>query len=133
MTLTLDTSGTVPVQVTPASHQNVGWIDLDAFTQGYVEAAFASEYRDGKFATAMKARRRDMRLPGFSDLAPDTLAAMMADCEAFQTLYGEEGDGGADGEKFWKTRQLGWWRETGFTVTTLYLSEDGLIHHREAS
>ena len=41
MTLTLDASGTVPVQVTPTSHQNVGWIDLAPFTQGYVEAALS--------------------------------------------------------------------------------------------
>ncbi len=141
MTLTLDTSGAVPVRVTPTSHQNVGWIDLTPFTQGYVEAAFASAYHDGQFATAMKARRRDMRLPGFSDLSPDTLAAMMADCEAFQTAW-PTWRSSDDGLTCWHYRQHP--AEDVFCSPatdaaaalgplTLYISEDGLIHHREAS
>lgn len=78
MTFQLDTTGHV-VNVgdgTNAARQPIlFWTDLDAFTQGYVEALFARN-AGGLF--------RPLGFAKFSDLAPETLARIIADCEAFR-------------------------------------------------
>lgn len=136
MTLTLDTSGTVPVQVTPASHQNVGWIDLDAFTQGYVEAALEAWRGNASAEELMLAYGSVSALTRFSDLAPDTLAAMMADCEEMLLTFFAGGvtfngarPNADDGASLWRDRQHHNF-ET-FPPVVLFLGGDGLIHHKE--
>jgi hypothetical protein len=52
---------------------------LDPFTQGYIEAMFftdASDPDDG-----------DLQDATFADLAPETLAKIIRDCEQFQTAH----------------------------------------------
>lgn len=137
MTLTLDASGTVPVQVTPASHQNVGWIDLDAFAQGYVEAALRDadkELRHGIAVGDLAGSTQDnqLRTLGFRHLAPDTLAAMMADCATIIKRTGWADLRESVGREAWRLRQASTFFY-GLRPITLYLGEDGLIHHREAS
>lgn len=55
------------------------WDDLSPFTQGYVEALFATfstEFQKEWGASNLQVR--------FSDLAPETLARIIADCEVFE-------------------------------------------------
>lgn len=73
------------------------WGDLDAFTQGYIEALFFTENEPGTCRYDRTADRaawdeavhegRSKDIPGdygFSDLAPETLARIIEDCERFQ-------------------------------------------------
>lgn len=75
---------------------DIDFCDLDAFTQGYVEALFftsecsqvdTEEFLSAEHQSDMEAGRADGVLPcdvGFADLAPDSLARIIADCAAFQ-------------------------------------------------
>jgi len=54
--------------------------DLDAFTQGYVEAMFFTETGTGD--------DEDLEYATFADLAPETLEKIKADCAAFQVQHG---------------------------------------------
>lgn len=67
--------------------------DLDAFTQGYLEALFFTSQGDGEPGTdnesGLWVESEDepglwSNEFGFSDLAPETLAAIIADCREFQ-------------------------------------------------
>ncbi len=116
-TFTLDTSGFVP-----HSYQ---WSDLSPFEQGYVEAMFASEYRGARLGDAK----------GFSDLAPETLAAILRDCEIFRSGYGLPESYMANqkaskrGGEMWHSRQTG-----GFDILpplTPYLDDTGKVRLRE--
>ncbi len=91
-TFTLDTSGGIR---TCDGDSRVYWRDLSPFMQGYIEAMFASERAtdvtkadwlpDAEAVGASGA----CALPcdaGFSDLAPETLARIIADCEAILGL-----------------------------------------------
>jgi hypothetical protein len=49
------------------------WADLDAFTQGYIEALFFTEEGEDNLGEA-----------AFADLAPETLASIVEDCRKFQ-------------------------------------------------
>jgi hypothetical protein len=135
-TFTLDTSGAVVT----AHGGDVGslavWYefdDLSPFVQGYTEAMFASAVGTPEFW----ANDRNAGYPdgvGFSDLAPETLAAILKDCEAFTN----EVDGlparlqTADaGRTFWMRRQDG--ARPGFPPLTPYLGEDGLVYLRGAA
>lgn len=75
----LDTSGRVEARATVATPnptdypQGLAFGDLDAFTQGYIEALFFTETESALHGEC-----------GFSDLAPDSLASIIDDCEAFQ-------------------------------------------------
>lgn len=62
---------------------------LDSFTQAYIEAAFFTECEPGTTIEDWNPETQS-NLPGdmtFDDLAPGTLARMIADCQKFQ--YGE--------------------------------------------
>jgi hypothetical protein len=90
--------------------------DLDAFTQGYIEAMFftdASDPDDGELAHAT-----------FAELAPKTLAKIVNDCSRFQNENRADLDEGLDngringydeqsaGRDFWYTRNghgVGFW------------------------
>lgn len=103
----LDTSGAVSVDSrvsqgrlpgTPYPFVITGWHHLDPFTQGYIEALFFTESSPAWDKAAIEADRAgweeaeregqsDGALPGdsgFADLAPETLARIIADCAAFQ-------------------------------------------------
>ncbi len=126
----LDTSGKVklPLTVLPRLGVVVFWSDLDAFTQGYIEALFFTENDPGR----TKANWTDFdeefcqggSIPsdaGFVDLAPETLEKIVADCTRFklacvhvQPLMGENGypDERQAGRDFWFTRNshgVGFW------------------------
>lgn len=129
----LDTAGVVngaPHVIMPDGQKllAVGWAALDAFTQGYIEALFftenepgtdRSERDDPEWAHRVEeGQQKD--IPGdygFSDLAPEALETILADCAAFQESYGPMwADGGASDEQaghdFWLTRNrhgAGFW------------------------
>lgn len=80
MTFQLDTSGTVTLptgEVYSWDGSVPGTSALPNLAQGYVEAMFASELAGGAV------RRGQAISLGFSDLAPETLARIIADCERF--------------------------------------------------
>jgi len=127
--------------------------DLDAFTRGYIEAAFFCGIEDPCDDTG----NTDADV-GFSDLAPEALAEIVADCAAFQTaaapLLGRACEGAYDeaqaGRDFWFTRNghgVGFWDRaeldadalgdqlsalcgwrTRFPETDLYYGDDGRIY-----
>ena len=121
----LDTSFGVLMPLHGGGSSQMRWSDLDAFTQGYIEALFFTENDPG---TDMVAQRRAIRLngapdemmegsipngAGFSDLAPEALATILADCAKFklacvhiEPLMGADGfpDEAQAGRDFWCTR-----------------------------
>jgi hypothetical protein len=83
MIFQLDTSGTI--RLVPAKSDPDGpiyrWSDLSPFAQGYIEALFAdtvARIQSGQMAPMEGPRR----WPDFSDLDPEALARIIADCEA---------------------------------------------------
>lgn len=108
MTLQLDTSGLVRAapgtwfNCNGARHGALQFGTLSPFTQGYIEALFAGiEY---------PAAQDTAYLPkGFSDLAPETLARIIADERTYLTLPGFDMEGSTFiGQKAWVQRQAGW-------------------------
>jgi hypothetical protein len=95
----LDTSGKAYKPVSETSLEAVYWTDLDAFTQGYIEALFftesspafdSDEWHSAKCRKAQEDGQADGTLPGdvgFSDLAPEALAEIIEDCRAFQEAF----------------------------------------------
>lgn len=125
----LDRSGAV---VTPS--EEIPFRALDEFTQGYIEAMFFTDEAPGVsteewLATeAAGEEHQEGCFPsdvGYSDLAPDSLAEIIADCKAFQEKHAEfldrayelTADGLAytptrAGHDFWFTRNghgVGYW------------------------
>lgn len=121
------------------------WGDLDAFTQGYVEALFFTE-------SGGEADGKEIGDAGFADLDPDALAKILADCAKFQdsrawadTLEGHQGaDEEHAGRDFWYTRNghgCGFWdgdwpepyatqltdATKAFGEVSVYLSDDGKV------
>lgn len=104
MTFTMPTSGKVRVLTDNTGGEKTfvlyAWHNLDAFTQGYVEAAYHSAFGgdlqpDGSWL---------MRV-GFDHLAPETLATILTDCAQFcreSTWPTNLKEAGAD---FWRERQ----------------------------
>lgn len=152
----LDTSGRVPVAYPYLGHDWT-WEVLTPFQQGYVEAMFASARFvvvecsicdwDAEIARPL-ANWPKLSCPncggitdevfgslcskGFSDIAPETLARIIADCKAYQrpeiTYTADEGRG------FWEWRQMGEGvdYEYAFPPLTPYLGDDGKVYLREA-
>lgn len=121
MAFQLDTSGSVGI-VTAAPQggsycQTVWWRNLSPFAQGYVEALFAS--LDDDIGAELGVLNR--KSPAFSDLAPETLARIIADCEEWQRWRGFEG--GA----VWRARQAGELADMGFPPLTVQLGDDGKV------
>lgn len=123
--------------------------ELDAFTRGYIEAMF--------FTDASNPDDGDLENAAFADLAPETLADIVAECDRFQkenadTLaaayahpkgYTEE----QAGRDFWFTRNghgVGFWDRdlgdigdtlskrcgwrTSFPERALYLGDDSRVY-----
>lgn len=146
-----DTDGEVPlpcpVSWAPKAESLVRWRDLDAFTQGYIEAMFFTwPEGEGDWVGGITS-------PAFGDLAPETLEIILADCAAFQTSpawweverSGDCPDDRQGGRDFWFTRcghGVGFWdgdwpephgdalTATAKTFGNLdpYLGDDGRIY-----
>jgi len=140
----LDTAGVVSVDTRVSEGRAPGtshpfvitaWSDLDAFTQGYVEALFFTEQESmtGECGNSKGGYREGRDAPGFSDLAPVTLLRIVSDCAAFQgssdwqaflTLRdngGAEGDDDQGGRDFWFTRNghgAGFWAREPYTYAS---------------
>lgn len=154
----LDTSGAVR-DPRPEYQPQLRWKHLDAFTQGYIEALFFTETAPGVSTAEWQATEdhEEGSIPAdvaFSDLAPQALATILADCKAFQEAnaaaledaYTSEAvayDEAHAGHDFWLTRNghgAGFWaRGLGTVGDTLsdacrrsevyvYLGDDGLVY-----
>jgi hypothetical protein len=112
---------------------------LDEFTRAYLECALWSttdgdEPLDANYTV--------------DDIAPETLASMVQDCESFQAEHAEDLScrEARAGQDFWLTRNghgAGFWdgdwpEDVGERLTDashacgsvdLYVADDGLIHH----
>lgn len=132
MTFQLDTSGRVECA---ASFQPIGWAiwsDLSPFTQGYIEALFASEAEAAAKAWWLrKSGPFDIPRPGFSDLAPEALARIIADCEVGREIYAGIGPRtqAEKGRQFWEDRQAEMMRR--FPPLTVQLGDDGKVRFAE--
>lgn len=129
----LDTTGQVlqPAQGRFVASATVKWSDLDAFTQGYIEALFFTSkpvWEDGVTEEDAQQAYDDMvEALGFSDLAPEALARIIDDCAKFQAgaamtaMQAAPGDAARNfppgptihaGRDFWYTRNghgCGFW------------------------
>jgi hypothetical protein len=122
--------------------------DLDAFTRGYIEAAF--------FTESGSSDDGDMKDATFADLAPETFVKMEADCAKFleggrllidkaQASAAGAPDDSQAGRDFWYTRNghgCGFWDgdwpepfgddltlgAKAFGTCDLYRGDDGLIY-----
>jgi hypothetical protein len=136
MAFELDTSGEV-FWPGPEGH-SLGWSDLSPFAQGYVEALFADKRCEDCPPTDYPTDRTRcapcLRKKGFSDLHPDTLAAILRDCEAPAGLYVNTVE---CGEAFWRDRQAGVFQrfndQTRFPPLTPYLDDTGRVCLRETA
>lgn len=120
MTFQLDTTGQVPSFAGSDTALNFyTWERLDAFTQGYIEALFA-ELRQ---TTVAQECEQGGWVLGFSDLAPEALARVIADCASRQNDYGFGGvENAKDGAGFWGRRQAS--ASRSFPPMTVQLEDD---------
>lgn len=115
------------------------WPDLSPFEQGYVEAKFASMERAPNGSPILRGTTSKQigtaHFVGFSDLAPETLAAIRKDCAGLRKRHvivsGVPEHERAHGRGAWCNRQLG--KTPGFPPRTLILSDDGLIRFSDTS
>jgi|SRR6185312_6992959 len=91
--------------------------DLSPFVQGYVEAMLTDVDLVGQWLDTVD----KFRAPAFSDLAPETLARIMEDCERVSHYL--------RGGEFWKWRQAG--KLFDFPPLTPYLGDDGKVYLRD--
>jgi hypothetical protein len=145
-TFTLDTSGVVDHWRENRLGVKVGptyWSDLTPFEQGYIQAAFASaaimRANERNPAEPLRPAYRDAR---FSDLAPETLAAILKDCEAVEKRVADRLLVNLSGAQFWEQRQRRFagicaedrgWGVAFFTAAALSLGDDGKIHQQAAA
>jgi len=95
------------------------WADLDAFTQGYVEALLANLLVERD--TDSKGQTLSERWAAFSDLAPETLARIIADCGAAEPSPNTV----EHGRSYWKHRQRGEFASS--RPLTVQLGDDGKV------
>lgn len=134
---TLDTSGGVRLR-RDKIRLNTLWSDLSPFAQGYVEAMLSGVVEGAWRLAEMTLAPGDTARVGphwfrFSDLAPETLAAILKDCEAFPLGLPRVYLDGKHGSQMWVTRQKGEWTEEGFPPLTPYLGDDGKVYLRDAA
>lgn len=99
--------------------QTIWWNNLNAFSRGYIEALFASicPEEDGS---------RPILQASFSDIAPETLARIIADCAAFPSWSGRCDHSSHGGEVFFAQRQRGQWPDS-FPPLTITLGDNGKV------
>lgn len=141
-TFELDTSGSVTLPasmvVGRGATSPLTWEDLSPFVQGYIRAAFTTPHPRSATGTPMG----EILNAAFSDLHPDTLESMLADCERMgahlngllRVKYGYRSDGlnrvtvGApEGAMFWTQRQAGKWRDRAFPPLRPSLDPNGKV------
>lgn len=81
---TLDTSGVVIIRAADGVNEGHTWEVLDPFTQGYVEALFASLSVGGSHVGSLQTSHGEIHRCTFSDLAPEALAVILRDCGLFR-------------------------------------------------
>lgn len=122
MSAQLDTSSMVNAY--GGGHLPIRWSDLDAFTQGYIEALMGDV--EGVTVDHFLANGRDKM--AFVDLAPEALARIIEDCAEALAPFGSRAGGQLEthGRRFWETRQRGGfgWRIPRLTIT---LGDDGKV------
>lgn len=142
MTFQLDTSGSVILPRVDAGdgalyREPISWADLTPFTQGYIEALFEAlgpynwmDEQGGAWPSK------------FSDLAPETLARIIADCEAVQKRVADRLFVCPDGATFWTQRQTRFarvgaedrgWAVAHFPPQTVQLCDDGKVRFAPAT
>jgi hypothetical protein len=113
---------------------------LDSFTQGYIEALFFTsegpgvstrEFKTKVYQKRLEEGQADGQLPGdvgFPDLAPETLARIVADCKGFQERNAallqeaydtDDYEAEQAGRDFWFTRNghgVGYWDRKALEV-----------------
>lgn len=124
----LDTSGCVVIPTDDPRYIGERWFwwsNLSPFTQGYVEAALTD------LNTTVG------RTWAFRNLAPETLAKMIADCAAWARERGPGWEGVGPGQHFWRVRAeefdgfgpiAGLDLKRRFPPLTLYLGDDGKVY-----
>lgn len=138
---TLDTSGAIYFATPYAKAHGLKtfyrWPDLSLFTQGYVEAAhrwFCEHHqqtcRHLKSEGLESCDCRAGRWTRFDQIHPETIAAMMKDCELSQSMAGGPGNHEA-GEYFWHERQQG--LELRFPPLTLFFDDEGKVRQTKDS
>jgi hypothetical protein len=131
----LDTSGHVLAIGDGGHPYEIYWSDLDPFTQGYIEAMAKDlglqYWGDGESDDTPA-------YMDFVDLAPETLARIIADCEAFNAQHAWHNNK-ESGACWWHNRQIGQrdgqaghWASRGFPPLTPTLGEDGEVQFAEA-
>lgn len=120
MTATLDTSGAVYFATPYAKEHGLKtfyrWADLSPLERGYVECVCraAEDTLGGFTVTGIR----------FSDLAAETLAAILKDCAGLAAIYSDTKQGGA---LFWADRKRGSFQglnpDTRFPPLTVAISD----------
>lgn len=138
MTFQLDTTGAILLPQSSAENpfgkwasDATQWDDLSPFTQGYIEALFAELHQT---PVVQECGRGGWNV-GFFDLAPETLARIIADCERMRQVFGWLGPKDADGapvEWFQEEGRSAWkYRQNGdlpnFPPLTVQLGDDGKV------
>lgn len=131
---TLDTSGSVFLNngFPYENAKSVTWEDLTPFAQGYIEALFAGDiYHVEGIMIFDKKLPRGNRFWAFSDLSPEALATILANCQRHRLKLPKiDAD---DGRNFWAWRQQGLYADAGFPPLTVFLADDGKIHLKAAA
>jgi hypothetical protein len=135
-----DKTGTIflPLDYPHDPYEGVTWEDLDPFTQGYVEAMFQTDLHPP--SSAVWGRKHYLWLYAtYRDLAPETLAMVLRDCEAKVQAMVNCGasrtheDTRDNGQRFWSARQRGNFDGHGFPPFTPYVADDGKVRLREVA
>lgn len=106
-----------------AGKESPKFLELDEFTQGYIEAIFFTEEspqtstEDFINIASFELENNDGSIPSdlcFDDLAPESLEVIMKDCECFHSQHSKmyEGNSRQAGIDFWFTRNhhgAGFW------------------------
>jgi len=114
MTFQLDTSGDI---------DGKRWDDLTPFAQGYIKAMLTSLLVERQADS--KGQTLSEKWAAFSDLAPETLARTIADCEALESRFETRPNDSATGRRFYIHRQEGDF--AAFPPLTVQLSDDGKV------